>query len=64
MIHNCPVTVEDIVIAKNIWGKDISYLKGKTTRTTPKPVVHDTVEIPMEIKRYYIVHGYNIYKWD
>ena len=29
MIKNCPVTTEDVNIAEDIWGKDISYLKGK-----------------------------------
>ena len=31
LIHNCPVTVEDINIAEDIFGKDIFALKGKTT---------------------------------
>jgi hypothetical protein len=31
-IKNCPVTVADIDTAQMVWGKDISALKGKTTR--------------------------------
>ena len=50
MIHNCPVTVEDITVAKDIWGKDISYLKGKTTRSRPTPVQYDSIKIPAELK--------------
>ena len=49
-IKNCPVTIEDINIAENIFGKDISTLKGKTTRTKPIPVVKDLIAIPTEIK--------------
>ena len=32
-IKDCPVTVDDIVTAHKIWGKDIAALKGKTTRS-------------------------------
>ena len=49
MIRNCPVTVDDINIAEDIFGKDIAYLKGKTTRTTPKAVIKDKIKIPREI---------------
>jgi len=34
-IKDCPVTVDDVVTAHKIWGKDIAALKGKTTRSTP-----------------------------
>lgn len=50
MICDCPFTVEDIKIAEDIGGKDISYLKGKTMRSRPTPVRHDNVDIPMELK--------------
>jgi hypothetical protein len=32
-IKDCPVTVQDVVTAHQIWGKNIAALKGKTTRT-------------------------------
>jgi len=32
MIPNCPVTKGDILCAKDIFGKDIGSLQGKTTR--------------------------------
>ena len=32
-IRNCPVTVEDVNLAEQIYGPDISALKGKSTRT-------------------------------
>ena len=50
MIKNCPVTVEDIDNTEKILGKNISYLKGKTTRSRPKVVKNDQVEIPKELK--------------
>jgi hypothetical protein len=34
-IKDCPVTVEDVVNAHAIWGKNIAALKGKTTRKQP-----------------------------
>jgi hypothetical protein len=34
-IKDCPVTVDDVINANQIWGKNIAALKGKTTRSTP-----------------------------
>jgi hypothetical protein len=34
-IKDCPVTVDDVIAANKIWGKDIAAIKGKTTRTKP-----------------------------
>ena len=48
-IKDCPTTIEDIVIAEDIFGKDIYALKGKTVRKTPYRVEMDTIEIPQEI---------------
>jgi hypothetical protein len=31
-IKDCPVTVQDVTTAHNIWGQNIAALKGKTTR--------------------------------
>ena len=50
VIKNCPVTLDDIIIAERVFGKDVSALKGKTTRSKPVPVVKDYIEIPMELK--------------
>ena len=41
LILNCPVTTSDVARADKIYGQDIHALKGKTTRTKPKPVVID-----------------------
>ena len=40
-VHNCPVRLEDIKIAENIFGPDMATLKGKSTRQKPKPVLQD-----------------------
>ena len=47
-IHNCPVTVDDIDVAEDIFGKDICALKGKTVRKTPCNVTIDTIKTPKE----------------
>ena len=46
IIHNFPVTVEDIEIAEKIFGPDVSTLKVKTTRQRPKVVVNYFIWIP------------------
>ena len=48
-IQNCPVTLEDITVAENVYGKDIGQLKGKTVRTKPTPVIKDYIDIPKEL---------------
>ena len=50
-IKNCPVTVQDISIAQEVWGKDIAALKGKTTRTKPVPVQQDMLKVPRDFLR-------------
>jgi hypothetical protein len=43
------MTLEDIKIAEDIFGKNINALKGKTVRKTPIPVITDYVDVPREI---------------
>jgi hypothetical protein len=43
------VTIQDIDVAKNIWGKNIATLKGKTTRSKTHPVARDYVKVPKEL---------------
>ena len=49
IIKNCPVTVEDVNIVDQIFGPDMSSLKGKSTRRKPNPVRKDLIEIPKEL---------------
>ena len=49
IIHSLPVTAEDVEIAEKIFGPDVSILKVKTTRQTPKVVVDYFIEIPREL---------------
>ena len=51
MIKNCPITEDDIVVAKKIFGKDIAALKGKATRTAPIPVKTEVVAVPKALKQ-------------
>ena len=49
VINNCPITTRDVDNAEKIFGKDISTLKGKSTRPKPTTVIDDYVDIPTEI---------------
>ena len=42
-ILNCPVTIQNAIVAYIIWGPDIVALKGKTMRWTPSTVVLNIV---------------------
>ena len=46
MITNCPVTTAAITNARNIFGKDLASVRGKTVRWTLAPVVGDYVAVP------------------
>ena len=48
-IKNCEVSVWNIDTAQYIWGKDISALKGKTSRCKPTVVASDCIKIPKNI---------------
>ena len=43
------MTLEDVNFPLNIWGKNITALKGKTTRSKPNTVARDSVKIPMDL---------------
>ena len=46
LIHNNPVTVEDVAVAETIFGPDVGALKGRSTCKKSQPIVMDYVEIP------------------
>ena len=48
-IEDCDVTPRDVEVARKIWGPNVAALKGKTTRTTPKPVQGVQLKIPRDI---------------
>jgi hypothetical protein len=50
-IKDFPVTVQDIDVARKIWGNNIAALKGKTTRSKSIPVARDYVKVPMELMK-------------
>jgi hypothetical protein len=48
-IKYSPVTIQDIDVATKIWGKNISALRGKTTRSKTHSVARDYVKVPKEL---------------
>ena len=44
-IKVCPVTLQDIDVAPNIWSNSFPYLKVKTTRKKPIPVAVNLVQV-------------------
>ena len=49
LLKNMPVTIDDINIAEEIFGPDLSALQGKSTRKKPITVINDEIDIPEEI---------------
>jgi hypothetical protein len=39
LIINCPITIDDVARAQRIYGKDVAFLKGKTTASPAKDYV-------------------------
>ena len=46
MIPNCPIDVNDIANARDIWGPDLASIRGKMVQQTPAPVVTEYVAVP------------------
>ena len=51
MIDDCPVKVEHIKVAEDIFGKDIHVLKGKTVKKQPYCVERNIIQVPREVMR-------------
>ena len=52
LFKNCDLTEQAIDHAEAIYGKDISTLKGKSTRMSPKRAESDWIDIPRELTLY------------
>jgi hypothetical protein len=48
-IKDYPVIIQDIDVSTNIWGKNITTLKGKTTRRKTHLVARDYVKVHKEL---------------
>jgi hypothetical protein len=53
LLPNCPVTVDDIRAAEDIFGPDVGALKGKTVRQQPLSVGTHIESIPIPILERY-----------
>ena len=49
LVNNCPVTVDSIKIADDVFGPDAASLQGKMTRNRPQLVDPDFVDVPRDI---------------
>lgn len=49
LLPNCPVTGQDVVNARNIFGPDVGSLKGKTVRRPEQHVELKLMQIPNDI---------------
>ena len=48
LLTNCPVTLQDVGNASQIFGPDLANLRGKTTRTKPERVKVEYEYIPQD----------------
>ena len=49
MIKNCPIDSTDVSNAREIFGPDLSSVRGETVRRKPKSVVEEYVAVPKEL---------------
>jgi hypothetical protein len=49
LIRNNIVTTADVNLAVKAFGPDVGDIKGKTTRSRPKPVTSNVIELPDEL---------------
>ena len=48
LLTNCPVTLQDVDNASQIFGPDLANLRGETTTTKPERVKVEYVYIPQD----------------
>lgn len=53
LLDNCLVTVENIEVAKKVYGSDVAALKGKTTRPKLPVVRQHVLVVPPVIRQYH-----------
>ena len=63
-IENCPVTLEDIAIAEEVFGPDTHASKGKTVGKAPPIIEVDHIKVPREILKLHndVVMGPDVMK--
>jgi hypothetical protein len=56
LLHNCPVTPTDASRALTIYGKDVPYLKGTTTKTVAAPHIpaYEAVPLPPPVLQHHL----------
>ena len=47
------MTVQDVEVAQNVWGKNIAALKGNIDLRNPNIVARDQVKIPVELIKFH-----------
>ena len=60
LLPNCPITVDDITAADNIFGTDIGALKGKIPRIAPNRIRPINMTVSPALK--YGNYGYGPYQ--
>ena len=62
-IQNCPVTVCDVEVAEQIYGKSVPALKGKTVGSRPPPVLTEIIKIPRDVLKLHkdLIQGMDIF---
>ena len=53
LLPNCPVNRRDVLMAEQIFGPDIGFLKGKTVRRQPPRAEVEEVSLPPTIQQHY-----------
>ena len=48
MISDCSISVADLSNAENVYGPSMEIIKGKLTRSKPRPVIKVDIQIPRE----------------